>query len=192
MNTLIRILQFLAGFARPALATANTVSHDAWMAPAPPRHRARLPLHNENAGGPRSRIVSTPLVSRLLSAGSADLGIRPATSHSLPTQPGENPLRAFAAELLRIAGFGTPEEAWHTHRDELPTKRALVTDLPGTERIENAADSKSLLLHALVLGRCCGSLFSPERPIIWSERRLGRCVRLAEIDPLQFAREEDR
>ena len=44
---------------------------------------------------------------------------------------------------------------------------------------------------ALVLGKCCGALFSPERPVIWSERRLARSVRLVQCDAETFTRSDD-
>jgi hypothetical protein len=153
--------------------TPNSVPH-------PP---AKPTLHAAKTGGPRSRIVSTPLVSRTLSDGSEELGIS--------CSPGKwslaglaSPFRDLALQLLRNAGFSSPEQAWEAHRDQLPSESCLVID--AVERPDPGTPSGDPLLTALVLGRCSGCLFSPARPIIWSERRLARSIRLVHCQPDTF------
>lgn len=140
-------------------------------------------LHAANTGGPRSRIVSTPLISRRLSEGCAELGISCATE-KWSLQGFASPFRTLALQLLRNAGFDSPEDAWDAHRDELPSESCFVVD--AVERPVPGTPSGDPLLTALVLGRCSGSLFSPARPIIWSERRLARSIRLVRCQPGTF------
>ena len=148
--------------------------------PEPP---AKPTLHAANTGGPRSRIVATPLISRKLSQGSEELGLscsrRKWTLQGLAT-----PFRTLALQLLHEAGFDSPEDAWESHRDELPSEACLVID--AVERPIPETLSGDPLLTALVLGRCSGNLFSPARPIIWSERRLARSIRLVRCQPDTF------
>ena len=92
--------------------------------------------------------------------------------------------RTLALQLLHKAGFDSPEEAWEAHRDELPSESCFVID--AVERPVPEPPSGDPLLTALVLGRCSGSLFSPNRPIIWSERRLARSIRLVRCQPDTF------
>ncbi|MFM7181521.1 MAG: hypothetical protein ACKO2G_08670 [Verrucomicrobiales bacterium] len=142
-----------------------------------------------NVGGPRSRELSTPLVSRLLSDGSPLLGLEPHRDCQLPKPcPGQS-LRDFVFALLARARFATPEEAWEAHRPHLPEESALVVDIsPRPEPGDSG--SEDLLRQALVLGRCNGNLFSPRRPILWSERRLARAIRLVHCDASTFTRTE--
>ncbi|MFN5959908.1 MAG: hypothetical protein ACK5CW_00345 [Verrucomicrobiota bacterium] len=136
-----------------------------------------------NTGGPRSRIVSTPLISRRLSQGSEELGLS-CSRRKWTLQGLTPPFRKLALQLLRKAGFHSPEDAWEAHRDQLPSEACLVID--AVERPDPGAPSGDPLLTALVLGRCSGSLFSPARPIIWSERRLARSIRLVRCQPDAF------
>lgn len=152
---------------------------------------AREPLLWANTGGPSSRVVSTPVVSKLLSTGSATLGLSPLGRYEMhPRTSGS--FRQAALNLLRKTGFGSPEQAWEALRDKLPSRPALATEVP-PERVapdEQEAEHRSLIA-ALVLGKCCGGLFSPARPIIWSERRLARCLKLVHSDPHEFTRQDD-
>ena len=164
---------------QPDMALA-TVGHTRGCHPHPP---TKPTLHAANTGGPRSRIVATPLISRKLSQGSDELGLscsrRKWTLQGLAT-----PFRTLALQLLHKAGFDSPEEAWEAHRDELPSESCFVID--AVERPVPDPPSGDPLLTALVLGRCSGSLFSPNRPIIWSERRLARSIRLVRCQPDTF------
>ena len=145
-----------------------------------------------NTGGPRSRIVSTPVVSRLLSEGSKTLGLRPLGDYEIQPRSEEGKFRKLAQRLLQEAGFSSPEEAWKSFREELPDQPALVVDLPHKPSQDRSSDHKyKSLIATLVLGKCCGSLFSPERPIIWSERRLSRSLRLVHCDSATFTLDDD-
>ncbi|MEX1048595.1 MAG: hypothetical protein WED15_03640 [Akkermansiaceae bacterium] len=157
--------------------------------PAPP---AREELLWANTGGPRSRVVSTPIVSQLLSKGSAALGfIRLDHYQMLPRFSGEG-FREIARRLLLKAGFGSPEQAWDALRDQLPEQAALAVEVPPDSAPDVPGENEhASLIAALVLGKCCGSLFSPSRPIIWSERRLARSLRLVHCDSESFTRQDD-
>lgn len=145
-----------------------------------------------NTGGPRSRVVATPLVSRVLSKGSETLGFRPIAHYEMLPRFTEGGLRKLAMRLLRKAGFSSPEEAWESLRDQLPDQPALVVDSPRDLAPDIAHEYEhESLIASLVLGKCCGSLFSPARPIIWSERRLARAVRLVHCDSKTFTRDDD-
>ena len=68
----------------------------------------------------------------------------------------------------------------------VPGGVALVVDLPHGPDAVDGADAGEQLRTALVLGKCSGSLYSPQRPLIWSERRLARSVRLVHCDAGTF------
>lgn len=184
MTTLIRGPVTLAAFP----ATGTPEHRAAWARYGAWRH----PEVVANTGGPRSRVVSTPLVSRVLSQGSETLGVKPLAHYEMIPRHHEGRFRNLALRLLRKAGFSSPEEAWKAMADELPDQPALVVDAQPERAPDIAIDpSRPALIAALVLGRCCGSLFSPARPIIWSERRLARSVQLVHCDPETFTREDD-
>ena len=164
---------------QPHMALA-TVGPNSGCHPHPP---PKPTLHAANTGGPRSRIVSTPLISRKLSEGSEELGLS-CSRRKWTLQGLASPFRTLALQLLHEAGFDSPEDAWESHRAELPSESCFVID--AVERPDPGTPSGTPLLTALVLGRCSGSLFSPNRPIIWSERRLARSVRLVRCQPDTF------
>ena len=140
-----------------------------------------------NIGGPRSREISTPLVSRLLTHGSVTLGLHPVGTFAIQPKPKPNSFRELAHKLLKHAGFLSPEHAWQALARELPNHPHIAIDLPqaATPSHPIHPDHQNLIA-ALVLGRTSGSLFSPHRPIIWSERRLAREVALVHCNPLTF------
>jgi hypothetical protein len=145
-----------------------------------------------NTGGPRSRVVSTPLVSQLLSKGSETLGFVRLEHYQLPPRFSGEGFREMARRLLFKAGFTSPEQAWQALCDRLPEQAALAVEVPpGPEPDRNGECEAAGLIAALVLGRCCGSLFSPCRPIIWSERRLARSLRLVHCDSASFTHQDD-
>jgi hypothetical protein len=160
-----------------------------WIFCAHPASGREL-LHWANTGGPRSRVVSTPLVSRILSSGSETLGFRPLGHYQLPPPPTGNGFREFALWLLGETGFATPEQAWHALRAQLPNQALLSVDTPAVPDLAPKG-IRPALIAALVLGKCCGSLFSPDRPIIWSERRLARSLRLVHCNSESFTRSDD-
>ncbi len=194
MTILTLIARFLAAviqgwFPEPAGAVTGT---GGCRNPGNGGRRNGDPLRHANTGGPRSRVVSTAVVSRMLSDGSGILGLKSLGTYRLPRQPVANSLREFAMTLLSRAGFLTPEEAWEAHASQLPAGVALVVDSPPGPEVDDAGeDPVPLLRRALVLGKCSGSLFSPDRPLIWSERRLARSVRLVLCDTATFARNDD-
>ena len=144
-----------------------------------------------NSGGPRSRVVNSPLAAAALSEGSEVLGTADCGQFHLRPEPGwRGSLRSLAAAALEALGFRSPEQAWEALRNQLPDRPALVltehAPCPGEPQ-----QPAEVLRHALVLGRCCGSLFCPTRPLIWTERRLARAVRLATCDPATFTAADD-
>ncbi len=174
----------LLGIARPAIAGpgATWVGHSKWQRPE----------IIANSGGPRSRVVATPIVSRMLSQGSETLGLRPLGHYEMSPRHEPGGFRNLAMLLLRKAGFNSPDQAWDSMRDQVPDQPALVIDTPSDAPPDSISDSSAdNRKAALVLGKCCGALFSPERPVIWSERRLARSVRLVQCDAETFTRSDD-
>jgi len=160
--------------------------------PAPPAPPAREELLWANTGGPRSRVVSTPLVSQLLSKGCESLGLIRLDHHQMLPRFSSEGFREIALRLLHKAGFASPEQAWDALREQLPEQAALAVEVPPDPAPDPAGeDEHASLVAALVLGKCCGSLFSPGRPIIWSERRLARSLRLVHCDSESFTRQDD-
>jgi len=184
LSALLPFRLALAGCSAPGIAQprAARVEHAPW----------RRPDAVANSGGPRSREVSTPLVSRLLSGGSMLLGFKPLDLYEMSPRCVPAAFREIALRLLAEAGFRSTEEAWAKLRDQLPDRPALVIDVPGDGASDTAGKpDRCPLIAALVLGRCCGSHFSPERPIIWSERRLARRLRLVHLDSETFTCDDD-
>ncbi len=162
------------------------------VACGPPAPAAGDGLLWANTGGPRSRVVSTPIVSRLLSEGSGSLGLQPLGHYEMQPRHGHEGFRKVAARLLQMAGFRSPEQAWEALRGQVPDQPALAVDAPPLQPPDIARDhEQDNLIAALVLGKCCGPLFSPARPIIWSERRLARSLRLVHCDSANFTRGDD-
>lgn len=185
-NTLLTLLDWL--HLQPQWAWAAASPHRSPEAPA----RWRPSQWLANSGGPLSRVITTPLVSRTLSEGSTTLGLRHLRTCRLPGQTRANRFREFVHKLLQRAGFQTPEQAWTFHEKDLPARTALVVDAdPKPDPAPPETDPATLLQTALILGRCSGSIFSPSRPIIWSERRLARAVRLVHCDADTFTHADD-
>lgn len=156
-----------------------------------PRHRGR-PDCLANTGGPRSRVVSTPVISQALSEGSECLGLTKLGDYSLPPAGRDGPLRALALKWLQQLGFGSADEAWEDLARDLPQEPALVVDTrPAAVKSTALETLPQRLRSALVLGKCCGALFRPDGPVIWSERRLARSVRLVRCEPALFTRNDD-
>ena len=153
----------------------------------PKRHAS--PLRYLNTGGPRSRVVSSHVVSNLLEHESPELGIRRLDEYVLRYGEWKGSLRDLVRNTLGTLGFRSPEEAWEAMRDELPARRAIAHG-GQLDRWETSSEdeSRELLRNALVLGRCCCSLFNPDRPLILSERRLSRRVQLIDLDAETFTR----
>ncbi len=186
--TVLRSAFMPDGWVLAACPAAGTPGHRAaWARYGKWRH----PEINANSGGPRSRVVATPVVSRLLSEGSETLGFRPLGHYAMQPRFEAGNFRKLAARLLRKAGFASPDQAWDSMCDHLPGQPSMVVDAPGIPPDIAMDPSEDNLRAALVLGKCCGSLFSPARPVIWSERRLARSVSLVECDALTFTRNDD-
>jgi hypothetical protein len=65
----------------------------------------------------------------------------------------------------------------------IPQGRWMIQKIEGEDvgRIRNEINKRDPLWCAVVLGLCGETIFSPQRPVIWSEKRLGRIVRLWQV-----------
>ena len=92
--------------------------------------------------------------------------------------------REFMEDLLSDAGCQTPEEL----RDlfDHPPRRLMARPAPGHFSPKDVRLEKPevILREALILGLATGSIYDPERPVIWTESSLGR--RLELYDPGSF------
>lgn len=92
--------------------------------------------------------------------------------------------REFMEDLLSDAGCQTPEEL----RDlfDHPPRRLMARPAPGHFSPKDVRLEKPevILREALILGLATGSIYDPERPIVWTESSLGR--RLELYDPGSF------
>jgi hypothetical protein len=80
---------------------------------------------------------------------------------------------SHARELLRETGFSDPNEL--KQHFQLPQATWLVIeDRPCGESMEHAKELLSPLHAALILGLSGVAIYSPDRPVIWSETRLAR------------------
>ena len=94
---------------------------------------------------------------------------------------------ATAYRLLEEAGLSNPNDL--KARFSLPQGTWTLITLPSASANPGTAPEPTALkpLHAaLLLGLCGVSLYSPNRPVIWSEARLSREVFL--IQPSSFYR----
>ena len=166
----------------PACSLAGARPHH-----SPGRHAS--PLRYFNTGGPRSRVVSSHVVSNLLEHESPELGIRRLDEYVLRYGEWKGSLRDLVRNALETLGFRSPEQAWDQMREELPSRRAFAVSGRTVRRHSLGEDGpRELLRNALVLGRCCRSVFNPDRPLIWSERRLSLRVQLIDLDAETFIR----
>jgi hypothetical protein len=93
---------------------------------------------------------------------------------SLPS-PSEGSFLDTARRLLTDAGLKTPNDL--RALSGLPEGRWICRELP-RETIPASVSSADPLLHAAILGLCNPVFYSPDRPVLWTESRLSRCVGL--------------
>ena len=135
----------------------------------------------------RPRPVARRITSRLLSKGAPSLGFSPGQLVHLGQQgPGESML-SFTKSLLRGFGFASPHEAWEAIRDTLPQAPCLIVEVPPEDIPEPPISLSEFLRNALILGRCGSHLYHPDRPLLWTARRLDRRIRLVEFNPSHYA-----
>lgn len=145
-------------------ADATVIRHANSGAPMSRRHREHL---TSSLLGPRDAFVKIPLVLRV----GIWFGI------------GANP-RKFMEDLLSDAGCHSPEDL----RDlfDHPPQRLMARPAAGHFAPKDVRLEKPevILREALILGLATGSIYDPERPIIWTETSLGRHLEL--YDPGSF------
>jgi len=85
----------------------------------------------------------------------------------------------LARASLIAAGFTTPDQAGESLEQRLPRqpRHAVPADKAYEPTVRrNGSAQRYQLLAALILGRCVDGVFDPERPHIWSEKRLSQRV----------------
>ena len=85
--------------------------------------------------------------------------------------------RSLALKALKIHGFSDPQQAWRNVSD-IPGQRLHCVDDGEDRQSPEGPESIHFLRAALILGKCRDGLYDPARPVVWTEGRLSRSVRL--------------
>jgi len=83
--------------------------------------------------------------------------------------------------LLNIEGFSSPEEL---RKDYLVLKNTYVCHISvkPARLLVTASSPRLVFQQAVVLGLCTSSYFNPERPILWTNTSLKRCLDLYNVE----------
>lgn len=92
----------------------------------------------------------------------------------LPAREGQSRV-ALAQRLLRKAGLAGTDQL--RKLPGLPTGRWLCVEYPGKDPVGEPEPAEALL-SAAVLGLSAPSYYADDRPVIWTEGRLSRRLRL--------------
>ena len=84
-----------------------------------------------------------------------------------------------AEACLKKLGHDSPDSA-ADEMQNLPDRILHCADDDGPIRKSTlqAQDDEDCLRCAIILGRCSGSLYDPDKPVIWTQDRLNRRLRL--------------
>lgn len=132
-----------------------------------------------NSGGPASRKVSQDVYSDFLA--NANVGISEGIYY-LIIPPHVNDHTDWLNQLAQQEGYADLDEA--VTKISLPAARSMVLEdknIP-TKKLSN----KQLLFMALVLAKCNQVLYNPHMPLVLTQRRLERKIRLVTIQQTAF------
>ncbi len=135
-----------------------------------------------NIGGPMSRTRKERISSSIL--GNKNGPIQCPSVIRLGIDFGrKSPLKALG-ELMAEEGFSSPEDLRFEYM--LPPGRLICRPLPDDVQrlVLGKAPPYNILEQALMLGLCTTQIFDPERPVIWTETSVTRCLEL--FDPAGF------
>ena len=85
--------------------------------------------------------------------------------------------RSLALKALKVHGFSDPQQAFRNISD-IPGQRLHCVDDGEDRQSPEGPESLHFLRAALILGKCRDGLYDPARPVVWTEGRLSRSVRL--------------
>jgi hypothetical protein len=85
--------------------------------------------------------------------------------------------RSLALKALKVHGFSDPQQAFRNVSD-IPGQRLHCVDDGEDRQSPEGPESLHFLRAALILGKCRDGLYDPARPVVWTEGRLSRSVRL--------------
>lgn len=132
-----------------------------------------------NSGGPASRKVSQDVYSDFLA--NANVGISEGIYYLIiPAHVNDH--TDWLNQLAQQEGYADLEEA--VTKISLPAARSMVLEdknIP-TKKLSN----KQLLFMALVLAKCNQVLYNPHMPLVLTQRRLERKIRLVTIQQTAF------
>jgi hypothetical protein len=132
-----------------------------------------------NTGGPASRKVSQDVYSDFLA--NANVGISEGIYYLIiPAHVNDH--TDWLNQLAQQEGYADLEEA--VTKISLPAARSMVLEdknIP-TKKLSN----KQLLFMALVLAKCNQVLYNPHMPLVLTQRRLERKIRLVTIQQTAF------
>ncbi len=132
-----------------------------------------------NSGGPASRKVSQDVYSDFLA--NANVGISEGIYYLIiPAHVNDH--TDWLNQLAQQEGYADLDEA--VTKISLPAVRSMVLEdknIP-TKKLSN----KQLLFMALVLAKCNQVLYNPHMPLVLTQRRLERKIRLVTIQQIAF------
>jgi len=142
------------------------------------REKPGLQEYLFNMGGPMSRTRSEHIQSSLLGTGSGPIKCPLVTCLGLDFE--EMPPLQTIHNLLVLEGYKNPEEL---RRDFQQLNRRLICHSflnPNRLQVKTASRS-AILAQAVLLGLCTSTFFDPDRPVIWTNSSLTRCLDLYDM-----------
>ncbi len=132
-----------------------------------------------NMGGPMSRTRQQSLESSILGRGRGAVRCPLRRTIGIRFQEGQSALKTIE-RLMKKAGLASTDEL--RSRFELPESALLARECPNA-RSRMAVDGTpalQILEQALWLGLCTAQFFDPQRPVLWTEVSLRRCLEVFE------------
>ncbi len=131
-----------------------------------------------NMGGPMSRSRSEHIQSTLLGTGNGPIICPLVTCLGLDFE--DLPPLITMKKLLAMEGYQNPEEL---RKDYQKLDRRLICHSsmhPNRLQVKSATRS-AILSQAVLLGLCTSTFFDPDRPVLWTNSSLTRCLDLYDM-----------
>ncbi len=132
-----------------------------------------------NYGGPMSRTRRQSLESSILGRGQGEVQCPLQRTIGIRFQEGKSALETIE-RLMGKAGLASTDEL--RSRIELPQSPLLARECPtaGLRMAVRGTPALQILEQALWLGLCTAQFFDPQRPVLWTEVSLRRCLEVFE------------
>lgn len=91
-------------------------------------------------------------------------------------------IESWLENLIRRAGWKNIEEALR----KLPLPESRMMAFPGKRNRTTRDSPQSVALNAIILSKCNDSMYSPGSPMIFTRKRMTRCIKLIDINLNKF------